>query len=157
MASILLYILYDFYKNNIGISEKDMVFIAFLAIGIILCTINIVFILRYRLIPGIKGKMALTIDQNGLVDFLGYGEIPWNDIISVKIHFNKGRRFLFINVKNYEKYKNRTNNIALRLVSLFQYNNCVTLNTSYLKTGQDFFKIKDILEGYLKAYNSLKG
>jgi hypothetical protein len=74
--------------RNAGASNTVFVYIVYGFAGLVFISLSTVIIIK-RLLPALRGDVALQLDEEGISDYIKEVSIEWNDI--KEIHFIRGR------------------------------------------------------------------
>jgi hypothetical protein len=81
--------------HNVGGYQTDLIYIVIGFCGLVFATLSAVIVMK-RLVPAIKGNVALQLDDEGISDFIKEISIEWKDV--KEIHLVRGRSASIIRV-----------------------------------------------------------
>jgi hypothetical protein len=81
--------------HNVGGYQTDLIYIIIGFCGLVFATLSAVIVMK-RLVPAIKGSIALQLDDEGISDFIKEISIEWKDV--KEIHLVRGRSASIIRV-----------------------------------------------------------
>ena len=74
--------------HNVWGYQTDLIYIIIGFCGLVFATLSAVIVMK-RLVPAIKGNVALQLDDEGISDFIKEISIEWKDV--KEIHLVRGR------------------------------------------------------------------
>jgi hypothetical protein len=74
--------------HNVWGYQTDLTYIVLGFCGLVFATLSAVIVMK-RLVPAIKGNVALQLDEEGISDFIKEISIEWKDV--KEIHLVRGR------------------------------------------------------------------
>jgi hypothetical protein len=74
--------------HNVWGYQTDLIYIVIGFCGLVFATLSAVIVMK-RLVPAIKGNVALQLDNEGISDFIKEISIEWKDV--KEIHLVQGR------------------------------------------------------------------
>jgi hypothetical protein len=84
--------------RNVLVSATVLIWIIYAFCCLLFLSFATIIILK-RLVPALKGKIALQLDDEGISDCINDVSIDWNDIDSIKLIQGRSASLMQINLK----------------------------------------------------------
>jgi len=84
--------------HNIGGYQTDLIYIVIGFCGLIFATLSAVIVMK-RLVPAIKGNIALQVDEEGISDFIKEISIEWKDVKDIQLVRGRSASIMRVDLK----------------------------------------------------------